>query len=49
MRIRTGRVSSLGGLQGGGELEAVGREHAVVVVAGGDQRRRVGVPGLRLW
>ena len=31
----------LGGLQGSGEFEAVGRENAVVVVACRNQRRRV--------
>ena len=37
--------SSLGVLQCGGELEAVGRENPVVVVAGGDQSRRIGRAG----
>ena len=36
-----GLVAGLRRLQRGGELEAVGRHHAVVVVAGGDQRGRI--------
>jgi hypothetical protein len=42
MRMMTGRVAGLRGLEGGGELEGVARDDAIVVVAGGDERRRVG-------
>src|SRR5690348_157256 len=36
-----GLVSGLSGLEGGGELETVGGDDAVVVVAGEDERRRI--------
>lgn len=40
-RIKTGLAASLGGLEGGGEFEAVRRHHPVVVIGGGDQRRGI--------
>ena len=36
-----GGGAGLGGLQGGGELEAVAGEDAVVVIGGGDKRGRI--------
>ena len=48
MRIRIGAGPACAGLERRGELEAVGRHHAVVVVGRRDQRGRVLVPGLML-
>ena len=42
------RGTRLGGLQGGGEFIAVGRHHPVIVIGGGDERRRVTGAGSKI-